>query len=151
LLGKTHLFLDRGSVFTADVRDLLRRAGVQPVRTPPKSPNLNAYAERFVRSVRQECLDHVIILGEQHLRHVIAEDVAFYNRERPHQGIGNVMIRPPPRPANDNGPVKCRQRLGGLLLLMKGTVLLICSTLFIQYHLVADALGLRGDAAAGAA
>jgi len=71
LLGKSHLILDRGTAFTADFRDFLRRAGVTCVRLPPMSPNLNAYAERFVRSVRAECLDHLVIFGAAHLRAVL--------------------------------------------------------------------------------
>jgi len=115
LLGKSHLIIDRGTAFTAEFRDSLARAGVKPLRLPARSPNLNAYAERFVRSVRTECLDHLVIFGEAHLRAVLREYVEHYNTERPHQGIGNVLIRPPPEPANNNGPVKRRQRLGGLL------------------------------------
>ena len=115
LLGKTHLIMDLGSVFTADFRALLASADVEPVRLPARSPNLNAYAERFVRSVRQECLDHLVIFGQAHLRRVLREYVEHYNHERPHQGIGNVLIRVSPQPDNDNGAVKRRQRLGGLL------------------------------------
>jgi putative transposase len=115
LLGKTRLIMDRGSVFTAELRAFLARSGVQPVRLPPRSPNLNAYAERFVRSVRRECLDHFVILSEGHLRRVLREYLEHYNHERPHQGIGNELIRAPPEPSNDNGRVKRRKRLGGLL------------------------------------
>lgn len=115
LAKKTHLVMDRGSVFTAQFRALLALAGIEPVRLPPRSPNLNAHAERFVRSVRAECLDHLVIFGEAHLRRVLREYIAHYNHERPHQGIGNALIRPPPQPANNNGRVKRRQRLGGLL------------------------------------
>ena len=115
LLGKTHLIMDRDPLFTADFRAFLHDAGLQSVRLPPKSPNLNAYAERFVRSVRQECLSSMIIFGEAHLRRVLREYVEHYNHERPHQGIGNVLTRPHPSPANLNGPIRRKQRLGGLL------------------------------------
>jgi transposase InsO family protein len=115
LRRKTHLIVDRGTVFTADFRAFLARAGVECVRLPPRSPNLNAYAERFVRSVRSECLDHLIIVSERQLRGVMHEYVEHYNHERAHQGIGNVLIRAPPRPANGDGPIRRRKRLGGLL------------------------------------
>lgn len=107
--------MDRDPLFTADFRAFLKDAGVLPKRLPTRSPNLNAYAERFVRSVRRECLDHFVVLGERHLRNVVREYLVHYNRERPHQGIDNVLLRSPPRPANDNGPIRRRQRLGGLL------------------------------------
>jgi len=86
------------------------------VRLPARSPNLNAYAERFVRSVKSECLARVIPLGEQHLRHILMEYVEHYHRERSHQGIGNQLIEP--LPANSNageGAVRRRERLGGVL------------------------------------
>ena len=101
-------------VFTKDVRELLRGAGVHPVRLPPRSPNLKAYAERFVLSINSECLNKLIILGEAHLRLAVREYVAHYNGERPHQGIGGEFVTPP---ANENraGPIECNERLGGLL------------------------------------
>ncbi len=64
LLGKTHLIMDRDPIFTAGVRDMLRHVGVNPVRLPRRSPNLNAFIERFIRSIKEECLDRVIPLGE---------------------------------------------------------------------------------------
>ncbi len=117
LLNKTHLILDRDPVFTAQFRRLLGDSGVEPLRLPPRSPNLNAYAERFVGSIRRECLDKVILLGEHHLRHVVTEYAAHYLTERNHQGLGNELIRarPATRAANDNGHVHCHRRLGGLL------------------------------------
>ena len=85
-----------------------------PLRLPAKSPNLNAYAERFVLSVRSECLDRLVLLGERHLRTAIREFVVHNHRERHHQGIGGRLIE---FPANETraGPVTCRERLGGLL------------------------------------
>jgi len=76
---------------------------------------LNAYAERFVGSIRRECLDKVILLGEHHLRQVVTEYAAHYLTERNHQGLGNELITARPVAANDNGQVRCRRRLGGLL------------------------------------
>ncbi len=114
LRGKTHLIMDRDPIFTADVRGMLRHAGVKPVRLPRRSPNLNAFIERFIRSIKEECLDRVIPLGESHLRELIREYRAHYHAERPHQGLGGVFIQA----ANDNaadGPLVSRERLGGLL------------------------------------
>jgi putative transposase len=84
-------------------------SGIHIIRTPFRAPNGNAYAERFVRSIKEECLDRVIPLGERHLRRTIAEFVAHYHGERNHQGIGNELIQPLVR-ADGQGPVRCRQR-----------------------------------------
>ena len=86
------------------------------MRLPSRSPNLNAYAERFVRSIKEECLGQMIILGERRLRFVIDEYVEHYHRERPHQGIGNVLIQPTEASLCVDDPVARRDRLGGLLL-----------------------------------
>ena len=92
----------------------LATAGVRVVRTPPRAPNCNAYAERFVRSVKEECLDRIVPLGEQHLRRTLQEFVTHYHRERNHQGVANELIdkHPAQRTA---GPVRRRQRVGGIL------------------------------------
>jgi transposase InsO family protein len=115
LLGKRLLIVDRDPLYTKAFRRLLADAGVKAVRLPPRSPNLNAYAERFVRSVRQECLDHIIPLGDDHLRRVLREYVDHYHLERNHQGLDNRLLEPRAGPANDNGEVVRKQRLGGLL------------------------------------
>jgi putative transposase len=73
LLGRTHLILDRDPLYTKRFRLMLKRAAVTPVRLPANSPNLNGYAERFVGSIRRECLNLIVPLGEQHLRHVIRQ------------------------------------------------------------------------------
>jgi transposase InsO family protein len=115
VLGKSKLVVDRDSLFTSEFRDMLRVSlGVETVRLPARSPNLNAYAERFVRSVRAECLSKVVPLGQAHLRELLRQYVVHYHLERNHQGIGNALITP----ANDNaetGAVRRRTRLGGLL------------------------------------
>ncbi len=106
--------MDRDPVFSRDFRDMLAHAGVRPVRLPRRSPNLNAYIERFVRSIRVECLSRVIPLGERHLRYLVREYVEHYHAERPHQGLEGALIEP----ANDNagqGRVVRKQRLGGML------------------------------------
>jgi putative transposase len=109
-------------LFGAALSRLLKSAGVKPVRLPSKSPNLNAFAERFVGSIRRECLNRVIPLGEGHLRALVSEYMDHYHSERPHQGLGNRMIAAERLPAaNDDGrscavgAVRRRERLGGLL------------------------------------
>ena len=64
--------------------------GVEVKRVGPRAPNVNAFAERWVQSLRHECLDRFVVLGETHLRHLVSEYLAHYNAERPHQGKGNV-------------------------------------------------------------
>jgi putative transposase len=104
---------DRDPKWSAKVEHFLATAGVGVVRTPAAAPNCNAYAERFVRSVREECLNRVVPLGERHLRTILREFVTHYHRERNHQGLANALIDSPAHPAT--GPVRRRQRLGGVL------------------------------------
>jgi putative transposase len=115
LLGHRHLIMDRDPLFTRAFRTMLADSGVKSVRLPARSPNLNAYAERFVRSIKSECLRRVVPLGENHLRELVQGYVAHYHVERNHQGIGNALIDP----SNDNsgitGRVVRRKRLGGML------------------------------------
>ena len=108
------LICDRDPKWSGAVVAFLAREGVRIVRTPVRAPNCNAYAERFVRSIKEECLNRVILLGERHLRRAMAEFVAHYHAERNHQGIGNELIRPLRR-TNAPGSVRRRQRLGGML------------------------------------
>ncbi len=115
LKSTRYLIMDRDTIFTEQFRVILRQGGVEPVRLPPKSPNLNAFAERFVLSIKSECLSKIIPLGERHLRHVIREYAVHYHEERPHQGIGNVIIDPPVQAANEDGEIVCSARLGGVL------------------------------------
>jgi hypothetical protein len=114
LLGKTHVIMDRDPVFTAGFRNIVRHAGTKSVCLPRCSPNLNAFIEHFIRSIKEECLDRVIPLGEVHLRELICEYMAHCHMERPHQGLDGKLIQP----ANDHaadGPLVRRERLGGLL------------------------------------
>ena len=96
------------------VRARLGEAGIRVVQTPYRAPNANAYAERFVRSIKQECLDRVIPFGERHLRRTIAEYVEHYHRERNHQGIENTLIEGAPA-TGLVGRIRRRPRLGGVL------------------------------------
>jgi putative transposase len=81
----------------------------------PKSPNLNAFGERWVQSVQVECLDHFVVLGEDHLRYLVREYVDYFNTERPHQAMDNCTLAGPAERAPCEGEVLCRERLGGLL------------------------------------
>ena len=115
LRGARYLIHDHDPLFTCRFTEILKAGGVSALRLPARSPNLNAFAERFVRSVRQECLRKVIPLGERHLREIVAEYVEYYNAERNHQGLGNRLITPQISERAAIGPVKCRERLGGTL------------------------------------
>ena len=108
------LICDRDSKWTDGFRRILQGAGVRIVLTPVQAPNANAYAERFVRSIRQECLDRLILFGEGRLLRALDEFVAHYHRERNHQGLGNELIIPATAAARGTR-VRCRDRLGGLL------------------------------------
>lgn len=107
------LICDRDSKFTERFRDFLRDAGVEVVVTPYLAPNCNAYAERFVLSLKSECLDRMIFFGRRRFRRAVQEYIEHFNTERPHQGIGNVPISGTSNPRF--GPVRCHERLGGLL------------------------------------
>jgi transposase InsO family protein len=110
-----HLIHDRDPLFTKAFGEILRGSGVESIKLPARSPNLNAYAERFVRSIKEECLSRVVLLSERHLRFVVHEYVEHYHRERNHQGLGNELLMPLSRPADPNGDVRRRERIGGLL------------------------------------
>jgi transposase InsO family protein len=115
LANKKLLIIDRDSKYSAAFRTLLAEAGVEPVRLPPRSPNLNAYAERFVRSIKDECLSRVIFFGERSLRKATREFAAHYHTERNHQGLGNRLIEADGPDDSAIGGVRCRERLGGML------------------------------------
>jgi putative transposase len=115
-LGNTRYSIhDRDPFFTQRFAGTLRAGGVKTVKLPARSPNLNAYAERFVLSVRTECLRRVIPLGEQHLRTILREYIEHYHRERNHQGMANALLTPLPANSNTGESVHCRERLGGVL------------------------------------
>ncbi len=115
LRAERHLIHDRDSLFTRAFGEILESAGVQPIRLPPKSPNLNAYAERFVRSIKEECLSRVVPLGEGHLRLLVREYMEHYHRERNHQGLDNRLLQRAPPPFRSDTYIRRRERLGGLL------------------------------------
>jgi transposase InsO family protein len=86
------LICDRDRKWSIAVRDLLETSGVRVIQAPFRAPNCNAHAERFVRSIKEECLDQMIPLGERHLRRALTDFVIHYHRERNHQGLGNELI-----------------------------------------------------------
>ncbi|MDA1055196.1 MAG: integrase core domain-containing protein, partial [Planctomycetota bacterium] len=110
-----YLIHDRDTKFTATFDAVLESTGLQSVKLPARSPNLNAYAERFVRSIKTECLDDLILFGEKSLRHVVGEYIAHYHAERNHQGIENVIPFPDERLSSSGKKITKSERLGGLL------------------------------------
>ena len=131
--GCTRLIIDRDDKFSAAFRGFMRSSGVEPLLLPARSPNLNAFAERWVLSVKSECLSHLVFFSESSVRKALNEYLAHYHFERNHQGVGNtLLVRQPdenekpgllddrPTPACEDeglgvGDIVCRERLGGLL------------------------------------
>jgi putative transposase len=114
LVGHRVLICDRDRKWTDEFRRIVQDAGMRIALMPVQGPNANAYAERFVRSIREECLDRLILFGERRLLRAVDEFVAHYHRERNHQGLGNELITPATAVARGTR-VRCRDRLGGLL------------------------------------
>src|SRR5919202_69713 len=115
LLGKRYLIHDRDAKFTQAFDTVLKDSGVEPVLLPPRSPNLNAYCERFVRSIKEEALDRMVLLGEPALSYAIHQFLAHYHHERNHQGLDNQLIAQEEAVGCQTGYVVRRERLGGLL------------------------------------
>ena len=112
LTGKRYLIHDRDPLFTGEFLATLKNAGVESVKLPPRSPNLNAHAERFVRSIKESCLERLVLFGESSLRTAVQNFIAHYHRERNHQGLGNRLIQPQPDHLANTGAVRRRERLG---------------------------------------
>ncbi len=111
-----YLLHDRDAKFSDAFGNALRATGVKPAKLPPQSPNLNAHAERWVLSVKSECLDKMILFGETSLRRALSNFCDHYHAERNHQGKDNVVLFPDTgAPLARDGPIHCRERLGGLL------------------------------------
>jgi hypothetical protein len=110
-----YLLHDRDTKFTRSFRAIIASGGVEPLALPARSPSLNACAERWVRSVKEECLSKVILFGERSLRRALSDYVDHFHGERNHQGKGNVLLFPRVNDRQREGPVRCRERLGGLL------------------------------------
>jgi len=115
LFDKQHIIVDRDTKYCQAFRDFLKREGIEVIRLPPRSPNLNAYAERWVRSVREECLSRVIPIAPGMLRRVLREYGAHFHQERNHQGVGNVLIMPNAIVEGQGRIIGRRSRLGGIL------------------------------------
>jgi transposase InsO family protein len=115
LRGKRYLLMDRDGKFSEMFRETLQAAGVKPVRLPARSPNLNANIERFMRSLKEECLDRMIFFGEKSLQTATSNYVDHYLWERNHQGMDNRLLIPGREVGEKAGEVICRKRLGGLL------------------------------------
>jgi transposase InsO family protein len=111
-----YLIHDRDGKYCPAFQQIIDAAGVTRVPLPPRSPNLNAYAERWVRSVKEECLARMILLGEASLRRALTQYMEHFHHERNHQGKGNVLLFPTvSQDRKRAGPLQCRERLGGLL------------------------------------
>ena len=112
-----YLIHDRDSKFCLSFRRILKEAALKFIRLPPKSPDLNAYAERYVRSVKEECLSRIVPFGEEGLRRALNEFVPHYHKERNHQGKDNLLLFPSAEPSSLPGgdAIECKQRLGGML------------------------------------
>ena len=110
-----YLIHDRDTKYTKSFQTIIEAGLVKPVKLPARSPNLNAYAERWVRSVKEECLSKLILFGETSLRRALDNYLPHYHEERNHQGKSNVLLFPQTNKSLPEAPVDCRERLGGLL------------------------------------
>ncbi|HEY5759015.1 MAG TPA: integrase core domain-containing protein [Steroidobacter sp.] len=109
------LIMDRDTKYSAAFRAALTRERIEPIRLPPRSPNLNAYAERFVRSVKEECTGRMVFFSRSSLERTLTHYVAHYHEERNHQGLQNRLLKCSDGPINLRGRVGRRERLGGML------------------------------------
>ena len=116
LASGQYLIYDRDGKYCPAFQHVIDVAGVKRVPLPARSPNLNAYAERWVRSVKEECLSRLILFGDRSLRYALSEYGSHYHHERPHQGKGNVVLMPAANCRQQrDAPIHCHERLGGLL------------------------------------
>jgi len=117
---------DNDACYSEDFDTMLKDTGIEPVKTPFQAPNANAHSERWVRSIREDCLNHLIIPGLNRLQHVLDRYKEFFNQHRPHQGINNTMPRQVNQETNGKDPptsdkhlqpgsIQCHEFLGGLL------------------------------------
>jgi integrase-like protein len=112
-----YLIHDRDSKFCNSFCSIIKSGGVEPLKLPPQSPNLNSYSERWVLSVKSECISGLIFFGEQSLLRTLKEYSIHYHQERNHQGKENRLLFPSQdyHPENKNGEIQCRSRLGNVL------------------------------------
>jgi len=115
LRQKRYLLMDRDSKHCEAFRELVEQSGPRCIRLPPRSPNLQAHLERFIRSIKEECLDRMILFGDRSLRNAAQEFISHYHAERNHQGLDNRIIEPGDDVRCTSGKIACRERLGGML------------------------------------
>ena len=115
LKDASHLIVDRDTSFIAMREFLDQNTGTEVVLLPPKSPNLNAYMERWFRSLKSECLSRIIFFGRQSLENAVGEYVKHYHGERNHQGLSNHLVDPDQDVGAVAGKIECSERLGGML------------------------------------
>ena len=115
LSSSRYLIHDRDGKFCPAFVGTIESVGVNTVKLPAKSPNLNSFAERWVRSVKEECLSKLVLFGEESLRRALAQYQEHHHGERPHQGKGNVILFPSSEESDGDSAIRCRERLGGLL------------------------------------
>lgn len=114
LKNKKYLIHDRDPLYkTKGFHDILDGSGITPVKLPAQSPDLNAYVERFVKSVKTECLNHLILSSVQQLEYALEQYCQYYHHERIHQSLGRIIK--PKHATNENAEIQCIERLGGLL------------------------------------
>ena len=114
LRDKKFLIMDRDSIFSRAFREEIGEHGIRALRTPASSPNCNAYAERFVGTIRREVTRRMIFFGADSLRRARHEHALHYGSERNHPGIGNNLIAPGGPIGSTDGKMRCRSRLGGM-------------------------------------
>ena len=115
LKDKKYVLMDRDTNCSCAFRSILEDSGVQPVRLPVRSPDLNSHIERFHLSIKSECLSRMIFFGENMLRHTVLQYLAYYHGERNHQSLNNEIIERTEDIGAIAGEVECRERLGGIL------------------------------------
>ena len=115
LRDQRFILMDRDTKYAESFRTLLKEFGIEPVRLRPKSPNLNAHIERFMRSLKEECLERLILFGKESLRNAVGEFLIHYHSERNHQGLRNRLIQQAAESGKYQSEIDCRNRLGGML------------------------------------
>ncbi len=115
LLGKRYMLIDRDTKFTGVFCEILKGEGVEAVKLPPRSPNLNSHIERFMKSIKDESLSRLIFIGENMLRNTVRQFLEHYHTERNHQSLDNKIIDPDDGVGQTTGEIICRERLGGML------------------------------------
>lgn len=115
LLGKRKLIIDRDTKYCAEFRHRLEQSGTAIIRLPPRSPNLNAYAERYVGSIKAECLNRLNFFGDASLRRAVGEFTLHYHQERNHQGLDNRLLLEAANDTEYGGHIVRRSKLGGML------------------------------------